>query len=173
MRLALPATLLLLLATASAGAKAALITEQLTVTGTGFSDVFGTNPAPVDPARLAFRISFDPSLDQFGQPSGISLLSSNLAIDAPLVFSYDHTLDELTVGGQGLSGVGISGLTNDVLVVIDGMRGAPKAVGFDYAAIGLDSVFAAATTTVQVPEPASLTLLAGFAALLGLRRRRP
>ena len=153
---------------------AAPVTDVFAIGASGFSDLTGTvASAPVDPASLVVSLTFDPaSGDQFDNSAGLRVLASSLPVSG-LAFDYDSTNDVLTFGGAGLSGIGITAGTNDVLAVVDTpYTGTAGFGGLAYTTSISPGIFESLTGTVSVPEPGSVALLLTGLGVLGARRRR-
>jgi hypothetical protein len=85
-------------------AKAALVNDLVTFTGSGITSAFG-QAVPTDPVTGSFTITFDPTQTYVDQTVGITLKSLNIEVDSALSFDYSPTgnthgdADELVVGG--------------------------------------------------------------------------
>ena len=157
-------------------ASAAVLSTQLNVQASGFGNVTGTDPVPTNPYALSFRLTFDPTTtDQFDSATGIVLTSSSRPIAGGLVFDYDRSLDELTVGGALLGAGGLAEQTDDVFATItDPFAAAPTLEQFDYtssASAGIFETFSGSVTATPVPEPGTTGLLLTCLGLVLLVRR--
>jgi hypothetical protein len=184
---------------AAAPAKAALVTDYVTFSATGFTSPFGL-AVPTDPVTGSFTITFDPTLTYVDNTAGITGGTVNLALDSAFAFDYSPTgnahgaADELVVGGaaDGADNVQYLPPTNDFLIHIFTFTTAPTFQQLLYSQTGLppndngalfytdlpDSGSGTVTVTPVtpgVPEPSTWALmLLGFAGLgfAGYRRSR-
>lgn len=106
----------LALAVLSAQAKAAVITETLNVSATGFVATGGSSVGPIDPMTLSFTISYDPTQFYFTpSTTGITLNSVNVPHTAPLSFTaFPGSLDVSTIVAAVPGGPASNGFLADI-----------------------------------------------------------
>jgi hypothetical protein len=165
-------------------AKAALVHDLVTFSASDFQIGQGSDPAPVDPVKGSFEISFDPTQTYTDQTAGIKLDALNIALGSALSFSYTTTgtfAGVLVVGGveDGASKVQFSPSTNDFWLFINNYASAPsfKQLGYSQTSVSTDNLFftpdpggtgsvTVTPITSGVPEPATWAMmLTGFACL--------
>src|ERR1700722_17540256 len=76
-------------------AKAALVNDLVTFTGSGITSAFG-QAVPTDPVTGSFTITFDPTLTYVDQTTGITLNSLNISLVSAL--SFDYSPNSYTIG---------------------------------------------------------------------------
>ncbi len=161
-------------------ASAALVTDYVTFTATGFTTDYGQAP-PVNPVTGSFTITYDPTLNYMDDTVDITSNSLNIALDSALAFTYYNPAsnpsgfspDELIVGGiedAGCNGgntgsecVQISPSTNDFTLQIDDFSTTPTFgfLGYSQTSAGSQAWFyttsatagSVAVTPVVVPLP--------------------
>ena len=177
-------------------ANAAIVSDLVTFTASGFTSAFG-QPVPTDPVTGSFTITFDPTQTYIDQTVGITLNSLNISLGSALAFDYSPTgnthgdADELVVGGleDGADSVFLSPTVfDDFYLHILTYSSTPtfQQVGYTTSSDTADTNYfytdlpdsCAGSVTVtpitgSTPEPATWAMmLAGFAGLgfLGYRR---
>src|SRR5262245_4954453 len=103
-----------LLVLVAVSSHAAVITNTYYVTASGFTGNFSqpctSVPAPVDPLKLAFSISFDNSVDIDTSTANITLISLNTPNSGSLLYIYIPTdNDRLNVGDNPVGANVITG----------------------------------------------------------------
>jgi len=187
-RIGIASGIALSLALSGAAAHAAIITETVSFTATGFGQ-----DAPVDPVSGSFTFTFDPTLDFPNNTPGVTVNDLNLPISGNAEFSYAKApnlpegelsiilgngqclaagcfeLDFATPANAFFSGNGSGVFTGDDFAFYD----APTLGGEQFQA----STGTYTVTSGAVPEPATwAVIVVGFggigAALRGSRRRQ-
>jgi hypothetical protein len=164
-------------------AEAATITQDFSFVATKFT-AFNGSPIPRDRVAGSFTLTYDNTLSYTNVSSGLKFKTLNLSTTAPLVFSYNPTQQELTVGGAGRADQYVWG-TNDFLLSLSLAGGGASGSLFGYSVAGINDSFETfrilshATTTspaqaraaliAAAPLPGSvLMLLTGLAMMTGL-----
>ena len=171
-------------------ASAAIVTDQVSFTASGFTSVYG-GAVPVDPVTGSFRISFDPTMTYTDETAGITLGALNIPLGSALSFDYSPTgnsnglADELVVGGlqDGAGTIQINPSTDDFYLHIYTFTSSPtfQQLGYTEAAIspsyyyndpmnGLGS--GSVTVTSVIPEPSTWAMMLLGLAGLGFIARR-
>ena len=152
---------------------ATLITETLTITGSGFAPVLPPDtPAPVSPLTINFTVTFDNAADVSPTTSGLTVHSFNLS--DPVQYVYNHTADILVVASLPFI-TGCDLPANTFCIFINGISSAnPSASDVVQSTSSGGHWFAdtISTTVVAVPAPATLALLGIGLAVIGFARRR-
>ncbi|MBN9061654.1 MAG: hypothetical protein BGP06_02215 [Rhizobiales bacterium 65-9] len=177
----------------AAPGRAAIISQNVSFTATGFAFINGVAP-PVDPVSGSFNITFDNGVDYSNTTAGISLVSLNIALGSALAFNYDSATDLLTVGGaapgpgltDGPGSIQITPASNDFYLRISDFSTAAAAVqqlgyaqasfpdGYYYTPADAKTTLAFAPITSGVPEPSTWAMmLLGFLGLGFVAGRRP
>ena len=169
-------TLLVLVGTGSS-VKASSITETVDFTASNFSTAVGSTPAPEDPVKGSFTITFDPTMSVSGGTT-ISFNSINIALSAQPVFFNYAAGGELDVCSSSSASpiCGITEAENSFELQINDFATSPTFTGFSYTQSGVDALWDTndGSATV-VPIPGALPLFAtglGAMGLLGWRRKR-
>jgi hypothetical protein len=139
-----------LLVLVASWSQAATITNTYYVTVTNFSSIQCPSvPAPVDPFKLAFSISFDNSADIINSTTNITLVSLNTPSNGSLLYTYlPNDNDRLSVGDDPTGANVITG---------------PDFFSLELHQISTSPVFTALGYTVSSPATAAKCLFDGFA----------
>ncbi len=177
---------------APASSFAAPVTFNLTFSGTGFVDEYGTpaQAAPFSSIAGDVAVTFDPTLNYEDQSSGLIVRSfTGVPVSSPLVFSYFASDHEFYLGGSLNDAESTVSGTDDVLVAFNLSdvykpmfinctdpdndcvkgQGDPSLLVTDYTNSAYpDSGFflLASGASVAVPEPSSLAVV--LTGVLGL-----
>jgi len=163
---------LTLVAAGSGTAQAVTMTRTFNLAASGFS-----GSPPLDPMMGSFTVTWDNSVNHVNETTGISGSIAGFALSSALGFTYDFNIDRMRIGGleNGVFAVSNNvGHGNDFLVTFTGASSTPAPTGVFYITSDSNVFFIASafSVTVDMPEPASLALLAGAIGALGLARRR-
>lgn len=185
-RLGIAAVVLALSGLWAAPSHAAPVTHSFSFTASGFINLRGATPKPVDPVIGRFTVTFDPSVDRFNQTTDLVLNSLNLPTPSfGIGFTYRTDRDLLIVGGLIFDVDGL--LTgDDFFVVIEGPATSSPTlfqVGYTLEShpTNVWSSFTGSVTRdgdlppdppANVPEPNALALALTAALAAGLQRRR-
>jgi hypothetical protein len=170
-------------------AEAATITQDFSFAAAKFT-AFNGSPVPKDHVAGSFTLTYDNTQSYTNASSGLKFKTLNLNTTAPLVFSYDPTQQELTVGAAGRANQYVWG-TNDFLLSLSVAGGQANGSLFGYSVAGINDSFetyrilAHATTSspaqarvavfAATPLPGSMlmlmTVLATLTGLGWVRRR--
>jgi hypothetical protein len=174
---------LALVSLAGQRAEAATITQAFDFVATKLTATNG-NPLPRDRVAGSFTLTYDNTLSYTDVSTGLKLKTLNLRTTAPVVFSYNPTEQELTVGGAGRANQYVWG-TDDFLLSLSVAGGGVSGSLFGYSVAGINDSFqtyrilahVATTSPAQArvavvaatPLPGSvLLLLTALATLTGL-----
>jgi hypothetical protein len=158
------------------------IVQTFNFSATNFSNILGSDPAPVDPVTGSITVSWDNANFYTNETVGLVVNSLNIQIDA-VGFNYRPATatsnpDHLQIGGLigGIGGINLN--TYDFSIeFVNASSTSPAALGLGYVQNG-SSFWGTNQATVTVSsdnnvfEPSSLGLFASAAVgLLALRRR--
>jgi hypothetical protein len=171
-------------------ADASLIMRTFTFTGSDFIDLLKSNTAPTSPVIGSVTVTFDPTVPETDDTTGVVLNSLNVALTSPISFDYFNATDQIIFGGLQF-GAAVEGTGfDDFSVVFNAASAAtPTFKSLLYRVSGplsgsafqaeSGSVSATAPISVtppppppEVPEPGTLAVLTfGLGALAMVRRR--
>ena len=169
-------TLLALVGTGSS-VKASSITETVDFTASNFSTFVGSTPAPEDPVKGSFTITFDPTMSVSGGTT-ISFNSINIALSAqPVFFNYAAGGELAVCSSSSASPIcGITEAENSFLLQINDFATSPTFTDFEYGQSGVNALWdinEGSATVVPIPGALPLFVSAlGAMGLLGWRRKR-
>ena len=172
------------LAAQGADAKAATITSVISFSATAFNGFGGT--APIDPVLGSFTITYDPAVT-VTNVTGPAIHQNylNITLGSAIAFSYDATVQGLTIGGVTGGTNSFLWGTNDFFFTLTGLTAnsfyPPSAnlsytqsdPNADFYALNLSVTVAPATAVTPLPASALLLLTAlGGLGFAGYKRRR-
>lgn len=114
------AALTALLWLAPAPASAALITLNLSFSGTSFVDELGASAAPSASVSGTFEVTFDPTLSYENVSQGLRVFSfAGVPVSSPFTFSYFASDHEFYLGGSQNLPEGTASGTNDFSLALN------------------------------------------------------
>lgn len=164
------------------------IMRTFNFTASDFSDIIGSSAAPVSTVTGSITVTFDPTVPETDDTTGIVLNSLNIALTSPISFSYFNTSDQIIFGGLQF-GAGVEGTGFDDFGVVftsassatPGFKSLLYRVSGPLAGSGFQAGTGSVTATPAIPvtpppsevqEPATLAVLTfGLGALATMRRR--
>ena len=125
-----------LLVLVAVSSQAATITNTYEVTASNFHPNLkfcpSAAPAPIDPLKVAFSISFDNGADITNSAVNITLISLNMPHDGPLIYTYTKFVDNLSIGNGTVAGAVTVGI-NDFAVQINAISTSATFSGASYS----------------------------------------
>ena len=176
--LGLSLAIILGLSAAAPRARAAVVTRNFVLSGSGFSASGGGSVLPVDPASVDFTVTFNDSVVDEAATTGLVINATNVPYGWQ--FAYNPTGDLLNLATQaGPLGCAIG--AGSACAYINGATGAAPTVtlfqqstsdGVNWTAANTNLTYSS-LGVVAAPEPAAwATMLLGLAGLGGALRAR-